>query len=77
MKILLATDFSEPSRAALESTRESPWPIGTQIRIVHAIDLSPFIPELVALDEMKALQQKCSKFPRMNCVDPVCASQRT
>lgn len=69
MKILLATDFSDPSRAAVESAEQSPWPIGAQIRIIHVIDLSLFVPEFTTLDEMKpfaakALEVTTAEVPR-------------
>jgi nucleotide-binding universal stress UspA family protein len=43
MKVLFATDGSECSRLAASSIAERPWPTGTQIRILSAVEviLSP------------------------------------
>ncbi len=54
MKVLLATDFSESSQAAVESAKSSPWSQGAHIRLVHSIDLFRFTLELATLNEMKS-----------------------
>jgi nucleotide-binding universal stress UspA family protein len=49
MRILLATDGSECSEAAVREVAERPWPAGSVVRVVSAVDLSfvggpPFAP---------------------------------
>ncbi len=39
MKVLLATDGSEYSREASRSVAERPWPAGTEIRVLSAVEL--------------------------------------
>lgn len=43
MKILLAVDGSECSNAAVNEVAARPWPAGTAVRVVSAVEL-PFIP---------------------------------
>jgi nucleotide-binding universal stress UspA family protein len=43
MKILLAVDGSECSNAAVASVAARPWPEGTEVRILSALEL-PFVP---------------------------------
>jgi nucleotide-binding universal stress UspA family protein len=43
MKILLATDGSECSNAAVDAVAERPWPKGSEVKIISAIEL-PFAP---------------------------------
>ncbi|MBI1766476.1 MAG: universal stress protein [Acidobacteria bacterium] len=43
MKILLAVDGSECSNAAVASVAARPWPAGTEIRVLSALEL-PFVP---------------------------------
>jgi nucleotide-binding universal stress UspA family protein len=43
MKILLATDGSDCSKAAVNSVAERPWPEGSEVRIVSAMEI-PFAP---------------------------------
>lgn len=43
MKILLAVDGSECSQAAVNSVAARPWPEGTEIKILSALEL-PFMP---------------------------------
>lgn len=40
MKILLATDNSECSRTAVRHVAARPWPVGTEIKVISAIDTS-------------------------------------
>jgi nucleotide-binding universal stress UspA family protein len=43
MKILLATDGSEYSKAAVNSVAERPWPEGSEVKIVSSMEI-PYIP---------------------------------
>jgi nucleotide-binding universal stress UspA family protein len=43
MKILLATDGSECSDAAVEAVAKRPWPEGSEVKIISAIE-SPYVP---------------------------------
>jgi nucleotide-binding universal stress UspA family protein len=43
MKILLAVDGSECGNAAVESVATRPWPAGSEVKIISAIEL-PFVP---------------------------------
>jgi nucleotide-binding universal stress UspA family protein len=43
MKILLATDGSECSKAAVNSVAERPWPEGSKVKIVSAMEI-PYAP---------------------------------
>ena len=43
MKILLATDGSDCSKAAVNSVAERPWPEGSEVKIVSAMEI-PFAP---------------------------------
>jgi hypothetical protein len=39
MKILLATDGSDCSKAAVNSVAERPWPEGSEVKIVSAMEI--------------------------------------
>jgi nucleotide-binding universal stress UspA family protein len=43
MKILLATDGSEYSKAAVNSVAERPWPEGSEVKVISAIE-TPYAP---------------------------------
>jgi nucleotide-binding universal stress UspA family protein len=43
MKILLAVDGSPCSEAAVEEVAQRPWPEGSQVKIISAVEL-PFVP---------------------------------
>jgi len=43
MKILLATDGSDYSKAAVKAVADRPWPEGSEVRIVSVMEL-PFVP---------------------------------
>jgi nucleotide-binding universal stress UspA family protein len=43
MKILLATDGSDYSKAAVNSVAERPWPQGSEVKIISAMNV-PFAP---------------------------------
>ena len=43
MKILLATDGSDYSKAAVNSVAERPWPQGSEVKIISAMEV-PFAP---------------------------------
>ncbi len=43
MKILLATDGSEYSKAAVDSVAERPWPEGSEVKIISATEI-PNVP---------------------------------
>src|SRR5215475_8071886 len=43
MKILLATDGSDCSKAAVNSVAERPWPRGSEVKIVSAMEI-PYAP---------------------------------
>lgn len=53
MKILLCSDFSPASQKALEGAKALPWPDGTELCLLHTIDLAPFSPGLAVLQEAK------------------------
>jgi len=40
MKILLATDGSDCSKAAVDAVAERPWPEGSEVMVISAIELS-------------------------------------
>ena len=43
MKILLATDGSDYSKAAVNSVAERPWPQGSEVKIISAMEI-PYAP---------------------------------
>jgi len=43
MKILLATDRSDYSKAAVNSVAERPWPEGSEVKIISAMEI-PYAP---------------------------------
>ncbi len=43
MKILLATDGSDCSNAAVDAVAERPWPRGSEVKVISAIEL-PYTP---------------------------------
>ena len=43
MKILLATDGSDYSKAAVNSVAERPWPEGSEVKIISAMEV-PYAP---------------------------------
>ncbi len=43
MKILLATDGSDYSKAAVNSVAERPWPEGSEVKIISAMEI-PYAP---------------------------------
>jgi nucleotide-binding universal stress UspA family protein len=43
MKVLLATDGSDCSKAAVNSIAERPWPEGSEVKIVYAMEI-PYVP---------------------------------
>src|SRR5262245_40526375 len=43
MKILLATDGSDCSNAAVDAVAERPWPEGSEVKIISAMEL-PYMP---------------------------------
>jgi len=43
MKILLATDGSDCSKAAVDAVAERPWPKGSEVKVITAIEL-PYTP---------------------------------
>src|SRR5215468_7382672 len=43
MKILLATDGSDYSKAAVNSVAERPWPRGSEVKIISAMEI-PYAP---------------------------------
>lgn len=45
MKILLAIDESPFSSIAIREVAQRPWPEGSQLRLVHAIELLPIVPD--------------------------------
>ncbi len=53
MKILLCSDFSPASQKTLEAFKARPWPEGTEVCLLHTIDLTPFSPGLAVLQETK------------------------
>jgi nucleotide-binding universal stress UspA family protein len=42
MKLLLATDLSPTSHWVIETVQARPWPPGTEVCILHVVDLTPF-----------------------------------
>ncbi len=47
MKILLAVDTSPCSDAAAYEVAQRPWPVGSKLKIVHASEISPGLPQNV------------------------------
>src|SRR5262245_65458938 len=43
MKILLATDGSDCSKAAVDAVAERPWPKGSEVKVITAIEF-PYTP---------------------------------
>jgi len=43
MKLILAIDFSAASATAVDEVAARPWPAGTSIEVVHALDPSPLL----------------------------------
>jgi nucleotide-binding universal stress UspA family protein len=43
MKILLATDGSDCSKAAVDAVAERPWPKGSEVKVIYAIEI-PYTP---------------------------------
>lgn len=58
MKVLLATDFSEASRKAVETIKAVPWHSDTTIRILHVLDSSPLPPGLAIIEDVKRAATK-------------------
>ena len=56
LKVLLAVDGSEPSQSAAESLAARPWPPGTEIRVLGAVELG--MSALQAAFEIPALDAK-------------------
>jgi nucleotide-binding universal stress UspA family protein len=56
LKVLLAVDGSEGSRCAAESLATRPWPAGTEVRVLSAVELG--ISALQAAFEIPALDAK-------------------
>lgn len=53
MKVVAGTDFSSASQEMLRILKEHLWPAGTQVRLIHVIDLIPFAPAFAVLEESK------------------------
>jgi nucleotide-binding universal stress UspA family protein len=71
MKILLAVDGSECSNAAVASIAARPWPEGTEVRVLSALEL-PFVPtpETWALpDSYYAQLEEAAKEASENAVN--------
>jgi nucleotide-binding universal stress UspA family protein len=71
MKILLAVDGSECSNAAVASVAARPWPEGTEVRVLSALEL-PFVPtpETWALpDSYYAQLEEAAKEASENAVN--------
>jgi len=43
MKILLATDGSDCGKAAVDAVAERPWPEGSEVKVLSAMEL-PYMP---------------------------------
>lgn len=56
MKLLIATDLSENSHRVIETVKARPWPAGTEIRVLHVVDIAPFPlgAELIGVGEKAA-----------------------
>jgi nucleotide-binding universal stress UspA family protein len=42
MKLLIATDLSQTSHWVIDTVKARPWPAGTEVCILHVVDLTPF-----------------------------------
>jgi nucleotide-binding universal stress UspA family protein len=42
MKLLIPTDLSQTSHWGIDAVKARPWPAGTEIRVLHVVDLTPF-----------------------------------
>jgi hypothetical protein len=81
MKILVATDGSEYSMAALRSVAERPWPVGSEARIISVSEFLPLkefsylnareVSDLGAASEEKprSAQPRASKLWRLYVKD--------
>lgn len=79
MKILLAVDGSDCSKAAVEEFARRPWPAGSKLRIVTVIDMPPIslLPHLgmenFHMDISQALEQAARVHAR-TLIDEVVAT---
>ena len=66
MRILLAVDGSDCSKAAVEEFARRPWPAGSKLRIVTVIDLPllPLLPELGMDNFLTDISQTLDKAAR-------------
>jgi nucleotide-binding universal stress UspA family protein len=66
MKILVATDNSDCSRAAVRSVSERPWPAGSEVKVLSAIDTTPptIEPWYGALDLITRMEADRAKLAR-------------
>jgi nucleotide-binding universal stress UspA family protein len=65
-KILLATDGSESSELAALSVAWHPWPSGTEIRVLSAVEFA--VPALLALAEPPGIQFKVNEERRLEAM---------
>jgi nucleotide-binding universal stress UspA family protein len=42
MKLLIATDLSQTSHYVIDTVKARPWPTGTEVCLLHVVDLTPF-----------------------------------
>jgi len=42
MKLLIATDISPSSHWVIDAVKARPWPAGTEVCVLHVVDLTPF-----------------------------------
>ena len=62
MKILLATDGSEHSQAAVDEIAQRPFPAGSQVRIISVVEPPPNQTKKRAIDEGCAIKM-WAKWP--------------
>ena len=62
MRILLATDGSEQSKAAVMEVASRPFPIGTTVRIVSAYERTPLITRLEPMGVMEETYAKADHY---------------
>jgi nucleotide-binding universal stress UspA family protein len=61
VKVLVATDFS-PASPTIETVKARPWPTGTEVRVLHVVDLAPFEPSAELLETARRGAESVTEF---------------
>lgn len=67
MKILVAYDGSRFAEAAIDELLERPWPAGSEVRLVTAIEPVGLVPPAAGLELFSPLGEKLEARLRENC----------